>query len=179
MFIPFIGCNPLRKCCQNFDLGWLSSHLASSFRIGHPSGQPLPINSFASHSSSLSSFDCLASIMLASIVKSRRTHECSEGILPWWRQRACSSWSASGSSNCSALHLYLRKKPIKYYSPTFISKPSRTPKSPQVVWCHSMFGHPVSCSQVGLNKTDTPSTLYYHPKKADLYSASFEEARED
>ena len=50
-------------------------------------------------------------------------------------------------------------------------------KSPQICRCCSMFGHPVSCNQVGLNKTDKEGTLYYHPKKADLYSASCEEAQ--
>ena len=49
-------------------------------------------------------------------------------------------------------------------------------KSPLLCGRRAMFGHPVSCSQVGLNKTDTEGTLYLYPKKADLYSAFFEKA---
>ena len=50
-------------------------------------------------------------------------------------------------------------------------------KSPLICRHRSMFGHPVSCNQVGLNKTDPKGTLYYHPKKADWYSASCKEAQ--
>ena len=49
-------------------------------------------------------------------------------------------------------------------------------KSPLLCRCRSMFGHPVSCNQVGLNKTDPKGVLYYYTKKADLYSAFCEEA---
>ena len=154
---------------------WLTVQSSGFFFSHWSSLQSTPlIDSFASHSSSLSSFDCPASIMLASIVKSGERmsvqkefyHDEDKEPAPLgsqWLLQLFGIASLSEEEANKVLQPYVHFKAIK------------DPKSPQVVRHRSMFGHPVSCSQVGFNKTDTPGTLYYQPKKAALYSASIEE----